>query len=112
MYMNTHDLYTNTQRHIHTWPQIAYADRILLNKIDLSTPSELDAIEQRLRTINAVAPVYRTHSSNIDLGLILGVQAFEASRAQEVEKLVNGEPKDVCDECGLEVRTHGCVCTW
>jgi CobW/HypB/UreG, nucleotide-binding domain len=35
--------------------QIAFADTILLNKIDLLSPEELDAVEARLRRIGCVA---------------------------------------------------------
>ena len=35
--------------------QIAYADRLVLNKTDLATPAELDDLETRLRDINSLA---------------------------------------------------------
>ena len=37
--------------------QIAYADRLVLNKTDLATPEELDDLEARLRDINSLAQV-------------------------------------------------------
>lgn len=37
--------------------QIAYADRIVLNKIDLVSPEELESLELRLRAINSLAQV-------------------------------------------------------
>ncbi|EKX37242.1 hypothetical protein GUITHDRAFT_158618 [Guillardia theta CCMP2712] len=65
--------------------QIAFADRILLNKIDLVTEAEVEVVERRLREINGVAPIYRTQNSEIDLDNILDVKAFDAERAKEVE---------------------------
>jgi G3E family GTPase len=39
--------------------QIAFADRIILNKTDLATPAELSALEARLRAINGMAAITR-----------------------------------------------------
>jgi len=40
--------------------QIAFADVILLNKIDLVTEGELDQLEARIRSMNSAAKIYRT----------------------------------------------------
>lgn len=56
--------------------QIAFADTILLNKIDLATGDELDAIEARLRDINRHARIVRTLRSSLD-----GIEMFDGSRA-------------------------------
>ena len=39
--------------------QIAFADRIIVNKADLATPRELSALEARLRRINGMAAMTR-----------------------------------------------------
>ena len=39
--------------------QVAFADRIILNKIDLVEEADLARVEKRLRAINAFAPVSR-----------------------------------------------------
>merc|ERR1719155_316363 len=43
--------------------QVAFADRILLNKTDLVEEKELPAIEARLRKISPTAPIFRTQQS-------------------------------------------------
>ncbi len=43
--------------------QIAYADRLVLNKTDLATPAELDDLETRLRDINSLAQVGAKHAT-------------------------------------------------
>jgi G3E family GTPase len=60
--------------------QIAFADVILLNKCDLVAPDELDALERRLRNMNAMARIHRTTRAEIDLDLILNQGAFDLDR--------------------------------
>ena len=50
--------------------QIAFADLILLNKTDLSTPEELDEIEKDIGRLNKVAKVHRTRNSELDLAAV------------------------------------------
>ncbi|HEX3800664.1 MAG TPA: GTP-binding protein [Verrucomicrobiae bacterium] len=57
--------------------QIAFADVILLNKMDLVSPEELARVEQRIRGMNALAQIYRTKNSQIDPGKILNLKARE-----------------------------------
>jgi len=61
--------------------QIAFADVILLNKTDLVEPGELDALEARIKAMNAAAKVYRTQNSVIAMDRILNVGGFDLDRA-------------------------------
>jgi G3E family GTPase len=65
--------------------QIAFADVILLNKTDLVEPHQLDALENRIRTMNALAKIYRTRNAEIEMNHLLGVQAFDVTRALELD---------------------------
>jgi G3E family GTPase len=65
--------------------QIAFADVILLNKIDLVTPDELDQLERRIRSMNAAATIHRTENSAIDLDHVLQIGGFDLSRALETD---------------------------
>src|SRR5205823_887243 len=53
--------------------QIEGADILLLNKIDLVTPTEIDALETKLREINPTASIVRTQRCQIDLELLFGI---------------------------------------
>lgn len=64
--------------------QIAFADRIIINKMDLIAAEELKTIESRIRQINSVAPIYRTERSEIDLDIILDVKAFSKEKMLEL----------------------------
>ena len=65
--------------------QIAFADVILLNKVDLVTPEELDKLEARIRSMNAAAKVYRTQNAAAEIDTVLNVGGFNLDRALEVD---------------------------
>ncbi|MFN0069784.1 MAG: CobW family GTP-binding protein, partial [Limisphaerales bacterium] len=56
--------------------QIAFADKIPLNKTDLVTPAELDALEQRLRRMNATARIVRTQQAAVPAAEVVDIRAF------------------------------------
>ncbi len=65
--------------------QIVIADRIVLNKTDLVGETELDTLEQRVRTLNSTAPILRSSHARVALGEILGIGAFNLSRTMAIE---------------------------
>jgi G3E family GTPase len=65
--------------------QLAFADRVLLNKIDLVTVAEREEVVRRIRSINANAEIIPTTMSEVDLDQILGVGAFDLNRVLEME---------------------------
>ena len=65
--------------------QVAFADVVLLNKTDLATETELAEIERRIRGINALAKIYRTTRSAVDLDKVLDVGGFNLDRVLEME---------------------------
>jgi len=65
--------------------QIAFADRLIVNKVDLVSADELRALEERLRGINATADMVTSSYADVDLERILGVGAFDLSRTMAVD---------------------------
>jgi G3E family GTPase len=65
--------------------QVAFADVILLNKIDLVPAAEVDRLEARIRRINPAARIYRTKDAAIDIERVLNIGGFNLERALEVE---------------------------
>jgi len=65
--------------------QIAFADVVLLNKCDLVAPGDLDALEARIRAINALAKIHRTTNAGIGIDKILDVGGFDLDHAMEVD---------------------------
>ena len=65
--------------------QVAFADVIVLNKTDLVTPEQLDAVEARIRTVNRFARIHRTTRSAVDISEIMDQGAFDLARVLERE---------------------------
>jgi len=65
--------------------QIAFADVILLNKIDLVFPEQLDKLETRIQAMNAITKLYRTRNVELEMDALLGVGAFDLNRALEID---------------------------
>ena len=65
--------------------QIAFADRILLNKIDLASEGEISEVRNRIKAINAFAPLYETENSIIDPSELIGIGAFDLSKTLEMD---------------------------
>jgi G3E family GTPase len=65
--------------------QIAFADVVLLNKTDLVTSEVLDALEQQIRGMNALAKIYRTRNTELEMEALLGIGAFDLNRALEID---------------------------
>jgi G3E family GTPase len=80
--------------------QIVCADRIVVNKVDLVTPAEIDALKSRLRGLNATADIVESSYAQIDLRSILGVGANEF--AQQLVESEHHHEHDDHDEQGHE----------
>ncbi len=65
--------------------QIAFADVILLNKIDLVSGAELAEVEARIRAINPYAKLHKTTMCSVPLDAVLGRNAFDLDRILEIE---------------------------
>jgi G3E family GTPase len=65
--------------------QIAFADVVLLNKTDLVSTEELEALERRIRGINPHARIHRTQKAELPIVEVMGRGAFDLSRVLEME---------------------------
>src|SRR5262249_51913889 len=74
--------------------QIAFADLILLNKTDLSTPEQLDEVEQKIARLNKVAKVHRTRNSEIDLASIFDVASASQDLSAKIDQIARDDPHD------------------
>ncbi|EXB67238.1 hypothetical protein L484_025717 [Morus notabilis] len=68
--------------------QIAYADRIIVNKTDLVGEPDIASLVQRIRNINRMAQLKRTNFGQVDLEYVLGVGGFDLER---IESAIDAE---------------------
>jgi G3E family GTPase len=57
--------------------QIAFADMVLLNKIDLINPEDLPELEYKLRNLNGAARICQTRNSDVDIGTVLDLRGLD-----------------------------------
>ncbi|MBI1842308.1 MAG: GTP-binding protein [Verrucomicrobia bacterium] len=78
--------------------QVAFADRILLNKIDLVGPGDLDRLERKIRGMNRVAEIIRSQNSAVDIDRVLNTHAFDLDAKLEHEadflKVIDADAHD------------------
>ena len=85
--------------------QIAFADQIILNKVDLVSDADLRMIEARIRRINPLAPIHRATRADVALDKVLGRGGFDLERIVSLEPAflnpAHGEAGHVHDDdCG------------
>jgi G3E family GTPase len=72
--------------------QIAFADIVVLNKMDLVTPEEAAEVERRIRAINPYAEIRRATRSDVPISAVIGRDAFNLARILEREpEFLSGE---------------------
>ncbi|MGE3312321.1 MAG: GTP-binding protein, partial [Limisphaerales bacterium] len=65
--------------------QIAFADVAILNKTDLVEPADIDRLEARIGSMNAVARIHRTRDAAVGLDQILNIRAFDLQNTLATE---------------------------
>jgi G3E family GTPase len=65
--------------------QVGFADRILVSKTDLVTIDEVRALEQRLRRMNARAPIQVAHFGQAPIDQVLDIRGFNLNAILEIE---------------------------
>ncbi len=88
--------------------QIAFADIVVLNKLDLVSDADLAVVEQLIGGINSIARVVKTTRSDIDLSQILGQGAFSKSLALPTEAVTHDHDHSGEHTHGPECSDDGC----
>lgn len=71
--------------------QLAFADRVVLNKTDLVSQDGIEIVRQRIHAINSGVRILPAQHGNADLDQLLGVRAFD------LDKVLVEEPEFLTD---------------
>ncbi|KAF5189594.1 Cobw domain-containing protein [Thalictrum thalictroides] len=62
--------------------QVAYADRIILNKVDLVSELELESLRKKITDINGMAHIKEAKFGAVDMDFVLGVGGYDLDRIE------------------------------
>jgi len=65
--------------------QIAFADKIILNKTDLVSTEDVALVRSRVHAINKLVEIIPTQHTKVDLNRILNIRAFDLDKITEVD---------------------------
>jgi G3E family GTPase len=75
--------------------QIAFADLVVLNKVEIPSAQELEQLERELRRLNPAAHLVRTQRARVPAAELLGTKRFSLPHVLSVEPdLLSGEAHD------------------
>jgi G3E family GTPase len=63
--------------------QVAFADVLVLNKLDLVPPAAVDGLERKVRGMNAMARIFRSRMADVPITEVLNIGGFDLERALE-----------------------------
>ncbi|KAK9667737.1 hypothetical protein RND81_13G008000 [Saponaria officinalis] len=67
--------------------QVAYADRIILNKVDLVTEAELEELTKKIKHVNGIAQIKHARYGDVDIDFVLGVRGYDLDRVESALRL-------------------------
>ena len=65
--------------------QVAFADRMIINKIDLVTEEERQAVRKRLQSMNTMAGIYEATMADAPIPELLDIGGFNVQRAVDIK---------------------------
>ncbi|MEW9585320.1 GTP-binding protein [Paraburkholderia sp. DGU8] len=82
--------------------QIAFADQLIINKVEHVDEKRLHGIETALRALNPFARIYKTSRCQVKLDAVIGRGSFDLSRVEALAMMAEAPaPEHVHDEhCG------------
>jgi G3E family GTPase len=91
--------------------QVAFADVILINKIDLVQEGELEQLRVLVRSLNPLARIHVSKDCGIDLKDVLGVGAFDLRNALQLDPklLADSTHEHDADIACVSIRERGAM---
>ncbi|ORX91732.1 COBW domain-containing protein 6 [Basidiobolus meristosporus CBS 931.73] len=78
--------------------QIALADRIVLNKIDLVKEDEVENLESVIRSINSETRLLKTEKAKVPMDFILDIGAYDVNTTKSAPEFVKSSAKSHLDQ--------------
>jgi G3E family GTPase len=75
--------------------QIAFADMVLLNKIDLINAEDLPELEYKIRNLNGAARISQTRNADVDIGTVLDLRSFALEGKAQTHDPHHGHTEDI-----------------
>lgn len=63
--------------------QLGFADKILLNKVDLVSRDDVTRIKKTIKSVNGFAPIIETSQSKVPLERVIGIDAFDPTKLDD-----------------------------
>ena len=79
------NLEKNLAQSVEAQEQVAFADIVLVNKVDLASEEAVARVERTVRSLNPLATIHRTEQGVIDLALVLNSNAFQLEAKLQVD---------------------------
>lgn len=90
--------------------QVAFADRIILNKCDLVDENSIEAVQKELRGINANADIIQTKHSKVEASKLINIGAFNLEKVLDMDPQfldTDGEHQHDLTVTSVSVRFEG-----
>lgn len=94
--------------------QVAYADRLILNKKDLISDNDMAALKDRIRAMNGLATIQTAQKSEVPVNYVLGIGGYaldEVSKAVCSSCLPLGSSQ-ICAACMIFTDFGHMLCTF
>jgi len=78
--------------------QVAFSDRILLNKTDLVTKAELKLVRETIFSINSFAETIESQQSRVPMDKLMGLNSFSLERFEEEMKEYDLDEAEECTD--------------
>ncbi len=89
----------------HAREQVAYADTIIVNKCDLSTPKQLENVKALIAEINPTAKLFFTSFADVDTSGLLNLGSFDATKIADSVKKSMGAVCELLNHKKHEIST-------
>jgi len=79
--------------------QVAFADRVLINKCDLASRDQINDIKERIHSLNGYAELIESEKSSVALDKVLGLSAFSLERCEDLVEWTEEPEEPAKEEC-------------